>query len=65
FIECWNLPETIRILCEQSGFKGPYKIDYKSRKLVNENIHDEDWVFINPQAATPLCDVLKFEIPRD
>lgn len=62
FIECWNLPVTTRILCEQSGFMGPYKIDYKSRKLVNKNIHDEDWVFINPQAATPLYDALKFEI---
>jgi FkbM family methyltransferase len=65
FIECWNLPGTIKILCENAGFKGPYKIDYKNRRFVNENIHDEDWVFINPQALPLFYSILKFDFPGD
>lgn len=62
FVECWHLPETIQILCQQLDFKGPYKVDYKNRKFVCKDIHDEDWLFINSLAVTLLCDALKFEI---
>jgi FkbM family methyltransferase len=65
FVECWNLSETIKILCKQAGFMGPYKIDYKRRKFVSTNIHDEDWVFLDSQAAILICDILKFEISAD
>jgi FkbM family methyltransferase len=65
FIECWDISETIRILCKQAGFKGPYKNDYKNREMVFANIHDEDWVFLSPQAETVLCDILKFKISAD
>jgi FkbM family methyltransferase len=65
FVECWNISETIRILCMQAGFKGPYKNDYKNRKFVFANIHDEDWIFLSPQAETLLRNTLKFKIYLD
>lgn len=61
FSECWDLSETTRILCKQAGFMGPYKVDFKNRKFVFANIHDEDWIFLGPQAETLICTILKFE----
>jgi FkbM family methyltransferase len=65
FVECWDPPVITGYLCEEVGFMGPYKVDYRNRKLVHDDIHYEDWVFINSQAITSFCAALGFEFPGD
>jgi FkbM family methyltransferase len=49
-VECKTLDETCRILCDQYGFWGPFKLDYHARSFVRGNISYEDWIFVSPQA---------------
>ncbi len=65
FVECWDPPKITEYLCGQAGFIGPYKVDYRKRKLVWDDIHYEDWVFINSKAISSFCAVLDFEFPGD
>lgn len=62
FVECWDSPKAIEDFCKRFGFVGPYKVDYMNRKLVRENIHLEDWVFIKSQSVSSFCRLLKFEL---
>jgi len=54
FVECWEIEQTVQHLCDKAGFLGPYKIDYRNRQFIHDNIHHEDWVFVNPAAVDVL-----------
>ena len=53
-IECWDLEKTIDLLHNDFGFLGPYKVDSKRHRFVSEDIHHEDWLFVNSGAARKL-----------
>jgi FkbM family methyltransferase len=61
FVECWELETTINLLCENSVFLGPYKVDYKNRRFVSINSNYEDWVFINKRALHSVQNLMAFE----
>ena len=50
FIECQSVGATANLLARDFGFLGPFKIDYEKRRFFNSSIHNEDWVFLNPNA---------------
>lgn len=60
FIECWEIERTINLLCESAGFLGPFKIDYRGRRFVRENMNYEDWVFVSPEARETLSRMMVF-----
>jgi FkbM family methyltransferase len=51
FVESWEIETTGGVLKDLGGFLGPFKVDYRKRRFVSANIHFEDWLFVNPQAA--------------
>ena len=57
FIECQDVSKTARILCNEFGFLGPFKMDYRSRRLISEpGFSYEDWLFFSPRFLAPLSD---------
>lgn len=51
FVESWAIETTVGVLKDLCGFLGPFKVDYRKHRFVSTNIHSEDWLFVNPQAA--------------
>ncbi len=49
-VECKSVEETTRLLRDQSGFWGPYKMNYHARRFIKANNNYEDWIFVNPKA---------------
>lgn len=48
-VECQNLSWTTRILSGEFGFLGPYKVDFRARRLAQSASPPwEDWIFISP-----------------
>jgi len=58
-VECWDIRSTVEILCEQHGFLGPYKVDFRNHYLVRDHIHDEDWLFIRPALLNPIKSLMQ------
>jgi FkbM family methyltransferase len=50
FVECQDLPETSEMLCNQFGFSGPFRVDYRAKRLAKIAMPPwEDWLFIQPE----------------
>lgn len=57
FVECWSLEKTTDLLCGKLGFLGPYKMNYRTRTFVREDVSEEDWIFMNKQALPMLTSI--------
>jgi FkbM family methyltransferase len=55
-VECQDVSETAKILCSEYGFAGPFKMDYKNRRLVRDDFSYEDWLFLSEGFLATLSD---------
>jgi FkbM family methyltransferase len=54
--ECQNVAQTKDFLCGEFGFNGPYKMDFKARRLMNEpGFSNEDWLFLSREFIADLA----------